>query len=61
MRMRLIIGRRTWRVHMDIETPSRLAEIRRLNITSRTTFRGGEILLTASFAALPDMVKSVRT
>ena len=31
---------------------------RRLNDPFRATFRGGEILLTASVAALPDMVKA---
>lgn len=41
---------------MDIETPTRLAEIRRLNDAFRTTFRGGEILLTQSVTDLPPMV-----
>ena len=35
-----------------------VAEIRRLNDQFRTTFRGGEILLTANVASLPDMVKA---
>ncbi len=43
---------------MDIQTPDKLAEIRRLNDEFRTTFRGGEIVLTASVAELPDMVKA---
>ena len=43
---------------MDIETPTRLAEIRRMNHQFRTTFRGGQILLTSSIAELPDMVKA---
>ena len=43
---------------MDIETPTRLAAIRRLNMQFKSTFRGGEILLTSSVAALPDMVKA---
>jgi len=37
---------------MDIDTKERIAEIRRLNEQFRTTFRGGEIVLTESFAAL---------
>jgi hypothetical protein len=43
---------------MDIDTKKRVAEIRRLHEQFRTTFRGGQILLTASVAALPDMVKA---
>ncbi len=43
---------------MDIDTKERVAEIRRLNDQFRTTFRGGQILLTASVAELPDMVKA---
>ena len=43
---------------MDIDTKERIAEIRRLNDLFRTTFRGGEIVLTASVAELPDMVKA---
>ena len=43
---------------MDIETKERVAEIRRLNDQFRTTFRGGEILLTQWVADLPDMVKA---
>jgi hypothetical protein len=35
------------REHMDIDTKERVAEIRRLNEPFRTTFRGGQILLTA--------------
>lgn len=43
---------------MDIVTKEKVAEIRRLNDQFRTTFRGGEILLTQSVANLPEMVKS---
>jgi Protein of unknown function (DUF3768) len=43
---------------MDVESPTRLAEIRRLNDEFRTTFRGGRILFTGSVAALPAMVKA---
>jgi hypothetical protein len=43
---------------MDIVTKEKVAEIRRLNDQFRTTFRGGEILLTQSVANLPDMVKA---
>jgi hypothetical protein len=41
---------------MDITTPDKLAEIRRLNDQFRTTFRGGEILLTQSVTDMPPMV-----
>jgi hypothetical protein len=47
-----------WREHMDIDTKERVAEIRRLNEQFRTTFRGGQILLTASIAALPSADKA---
>jgi hypothetical protein len=43
---------------MDIDTKEQVAEIRRLNDQFRTTFQGGQILLTQSFAELPDMVKA---
>jgi hypothetical protein len=36
----------------------RVTEIPRLNHAFRTTFRGGRILLTASVAELPEMVKA---
>lgn len=38
---------------MDITTPEKLAEIRRLNTQFRNTFRGGKVVLTHSFAELP--------
>lgn len=34
-------------------SPDKLAEIRRLNVEFRTTFRGGQVALTASVAQLP--------
>jgi hypothetical protein len=43
---------------MDIDTKERIAEIRRLNEQFRTTFRGGQIVLTASVAALPSPDKA---
>jgi hypothetical protein len=43
---------------MDIDTKERVAEIQRLNEQFRTTFRGGQILFTASVAALPDPDKA---
>lgn len=43
---------------MDIHSKEYVAEIRRLNDQFRTTFRGGQILLTQSVADLPEMVKS---
>jgi hypothetical protein len=43
---------------MDIVTKEKVAEIRRLNDQFRTTFRGGQVLLTASVAALPDSDKA---
>jgi Protein of unknown function (DUF3768) len=58
MDKRPTVGRLLWREHMDITTPEKLAEIRRLNDEFRTTFRGGEIVLTSSVADLPDMVKA---
>src|SRR5258708_36180378 len=51
----LIVGR-----DMDIDTKERVAEIRRLNEQFRTTFRGGQILLTASVAALPGCYRIAR-
>jgi hypothetical protein len=41
-----------------MDTKERVAEIRRLNEQFRTTFRGGQILLSASVAELPDMVRA---
>lgn len=41
---------------MDITAPDKLTEIRRLNDQFRTTFRGGQILLTQGVADLPSMV-----
>src|SRR4051812_13270564 len=38
---------------MDIDTKERVEEIRRLNEEFRTTFRGGQVLLTASVSQLP--------
>jgi len=38
---------------MDILSPDKLAEIRRLNDAFRTSFRGGQILLTEGVASLP--------
>jgi uncharacterized protein DUF3768 len=43
---------------MDIDTKERVAEIRRLNEQFRTTFRGGQVLLTASVAELPSADKA---
>jgi hypothetical protein len=43
---------------MDIDSKERVAEIRRLNDQFRTTFRGGQIVLTQSVADLPEMVKA---
>lgn len=43
---------------MDIDTTERVTLIRQANDKFRTTFRGGQVLLTASVAALPDMVKA---
>jgi hypothetical protein len=43
---------------MEVLSRDKVAEIRRLNDQFRTTFRGGQILLTASVADLPDMVKA---
>jgi Protein of unknown function (DUF3768) len=43
---------------MDIDTKERVAEIRRLNDEFRTTFRGGQVLLTQGVADLPEMVKA---
>jgi hypothetical protein len=43
---------------MDIDTKERVAEIRRLNTEFRTTFRGGQVLLTANVAALPSADKA---
>jgi hypothetical protein len=43
---------------MEVLSKDKVAEIRRLNDQFRTTFRGGQILLTASVAEMPDMVKA---
>jgi hypothetical protein len=43
---------------MDIDTKERVALIREANDKFRTTFRGGQVLLTASVTTLPDMVKA---
>jgi hypothetical protein len=43
---------------MEVLSRDKVAEIRRLNDQFRTTFRGGQILLTASVAEMPDMVKA---
>jgi hypothetical protein len=41
---------------MDIETPDRIKKIREENDKFRTSFRGGQILLTEGVASLPSMV-----
>jgi hypothetical protein len=41
---------------MDIETPDRIKKIREENDQFRTTFRGGQILLTDGVASLPAIV-----
>jgi len=43
---------------MEVLSRDKVAEIRRLNDQFRTTFRGGQIVLTQSVADLPDMVKA---
>jgi hypothetical protein len=43
---------------MEVLSGNKVAEIRRLNDQFRTTFRGGEVLLTQSVANLPEMVKA---
>ena len=43
---------------MEVLSRNKVAEIRRLNDAFRTSFRGGQVLLTESVAALPDMVKA---
>jgi hypothetical protein len=43
---------------MDIDTKERVAEIRRLNTEFKSTFRGGQVVLTASVAALPSADKA---
>jgi len=43
---------------MEVLSRDQLAEIRRLNDQFRTTFRGGEILLMASVAAIPSPDKA---
>jgi hypothetical protein len=43
---------------MDIDTKEHVAEIRRLNTEFRTTFRGGQILLSPGFASLCPKIKA---
>lgn len=43
---------------MDVLSPDKVARIRELNDCFRRAFSGGKILLTASVAELPDMVKA---
>jgi len=43
---------------MNIVTKERVAEIRRLNEEFRTTFRGGQVLLTQSVSNLPPADKA---
>jgi hypothetical protein len=43
---------------MDIVTPDKLERICELNDNLRKSFSGGEVVLTSSVAALPDMVKA---
>jgi hypothetical protein len=43
---------------MDITTPDKIDRIRELNDNFRKSFRGGQVLLTASVATLPDIVKA---
>ena len=42
---------------MDVLSRSKVERIRELNDNFRNSFRGGKIVLTASVAELPDMVK----
>ena len=43
---------------MDVLSKDKVERIRQLNDAFRSSFRGGKILLTASVAELPDMVKA---
>jgi Protein of unknown function (DUF3768) len=43
---------------MDIVTPDKLERICELDDNLRKSFSGGEVVLTASVAALPNMVKA---
>src|ERR1700712_3725107 len=43
---------------MDVLSRSKIERIRELNDNFRNSFRGGKIVLTASVAELPDMVKA---
>jgi Protein of unknown function (DUF3768) len=45
-------------VAMDVLTKDKVAKIRHLNDAFRSSFRGGQILLTQGVAELPDMVKA---
>jgi hypothetical protein len=45
-------------VAMDVLTNDKVARIREINDNFRNSFRGGQALLTASIAELPDMVKA---
>ena len=45
-------------VAMDVLSKDKVERIRQLNDAFRSSFRGGKILLTASVAELPDMVKA---
>ena len=46
---------------MDVLSKDKVERIRQLNDAFRSSFRGGKILLRASVAELPDMVKAART
>ena len=43
---------------MDVLSKDKVDRIRQLNDAFRSSFRGGKILVTASVAELPDMVKA---
>jgi hypothetical protein len=43
---------------LDVAHEQRVGRIRELNDAFRRTFRGGKVVMTASVAALPDMVKA---
>jgi hypothetical protein len=42
---------------MDVLSPDKLEQIRRLNDTFRQTFHGGRVMLTSSVAELPEDAK----